>query len=101
MTKDAYFEMCDALGSEPVDSEIPVDFDDLPVTVQQAFSIYSKLKDEWDYMNGAYLGKSYNGILDILTLLDVPVEDRKTMFELITIIDGHRSTAIAASKPKK
>lgn len=100
MTKDAYFEMCDALGSEPIDSEIPVDYEDLPVTVQQAFSIYSKLKDEWDYMGGNYIGKNYSGILDILTLLDVPVENRRTMFELINIIDGHRATAIAANKPK-
>lgn len=101
MTKDAYFEMCEMLGSEPIDSEIPVDYTDFPITVQQAFSIYSKLRDEWDYMNGVYLGKSYNGILDILILLEVPVEDRKTMFELITLIDGYRAKAIAANKPKK
>ena len=100
MSKDAYFEMCEMLGSEPIEEEIPVDFSDLPVTAQQAFGIYSKLRDEWDYMNGTYLGKSYAGILDILTLLEVPVEDRKTMFELITIIDEHRSKAIAANKPK-
>ena len=100
MTKDAYFEMCEMMGSEPIDSEIPIDFSDFPITVQQAFGIYSKLRDEWDTMNGTYLGKSYAGIVDILTLLEVPVEDRKTMFELITIIDGHRSTAIAANKPK-
>lgn len=92
--------MCEALGSEPVEEEIPIDFEDLPVTAQQAFAIYSKLKDEWDYMGGNYIGKNYSGILDILTLLEVPVEDRKTMFELITIIDSHRAAAIAASKPK-
>lgn len=100
MTKDAYFDMCEMLGSEPIESEIPVDFNDLPIAAQQAFSIYSKLRDEWDFMSGNYLGKSYAGILDILTLLEVPVEDRRTMFELITIIDGHRSKAIADSKPK-
>lgn len=100
MTKDAYFEICEMMNSEPIDSEIPVDFEDFPVTVQQAFGVYSKLKDEWDYMNGNYLGKSYAGILDILTLLEVPVEDRKTMFELITLIDSYRSKAIAANKPK-
>lgn len=100
MTKDAYFEMCEMMGSEPVEEEIPVEFGDFPLTVQQAFSIYGKLRDEWDTMNGVYLGKSYAGILDILILLEVPVEDRRTIFDLLGIIDGHRSTAIAANKPK-
>lgn len=100
MTKEAYFEMCEMMGSEPDPNEIPVEFDDLFVDVQEALGIYSKLRDEWDTMNGVYLGKNYSGILDIFTILDVPVEDRKTMFELIGIIDKHRSEAIAAKKPK-
>lgn len=100
MTKDAYFELCDALGTEPVESEIPVEYDDFYIDVQEALGIYSKLKDEWDTMNGNYLGKSYAGILDIFTILEVPVEDHKTMFNLINIIDLHRSKAIMDAKPK-
>jgi len=100
MTKDAYFELCDALGTEPVESEIPVDYDDFHIDVQEALGIYSKLKDEWDTMNGNYLGKSFAGILDIFTILEVPVEDHKTMFNLINVIDLHRSKAIMDAKPK-
>lgn len=100
MTKEAYFEMCDMLGNEPIESEIPIDNEDLFRDVQEALNIYSKLRDEWDTMNGNYLGKSYSGILDILDILDVPVEDRKSMFELIGLIDRHRSKAIADAKPK-
>lgn len=100
MTKEAYFEMCDMLGNEPIESEIPIDYEDLFRDVQEALNIYSKLRDEWDTMNGNYLGKSYSGILDILDILDVPVEDRKSMFELIGLIDKHRSKAIADAKPK-
>ena len=100
MTKDAYFELCDALGTEPVESEIPVDYDDFHIDVQEALGIYSKLKDEWDTMNGNYLGKSFAGILDIFTILEVPVEDHKTIFNLISIIDTHRSKAIMDAKPK-
>lgn len=101
MTKDAYFEMCEALGSEPIDSEIPVDYEDLYVDVQEALGIYYKLRDEWDTMNGNYMGKNYAGILDIFTILEVPEEDRKTMFELIGIIDMHRSKALADNKAAK
>lgn len=100
MTKEAYFEMCDVLGNEPIESEIPTDYEDLFRDVQEALGIYSKLRDEWDTMNGNYLGKSYSGILDIFDILDVPVEDRKSMFELIGLIDKHRSKAIADAKPK-
>lgn len=100
MTKDAYFEMCEALGSEPLEEEIPVEYEDFFIDVQEALGIYYKLRDEWDTMNGVYMGKNYGGILDIFYILDVPVEDHKTMFGLIGIIDSHRSQAIAAAKPK-
>jgi hypothetical protein len=68
MTKDQYFEMCEMLGSEPSDSEIPVEFEDFPFEVQQAFNAYRMLRDEWDTMNGTYLGKSLIGVRDILEL---------------------------------
>ena len=100
MTKDDYFEMCEALGSEPLEEEIPVEYEDFCLDVQEALGIYQKLRDEWDTMNGVYLGKNYVGLLDILELLEVPVEDRRTQFELIGIIDRHRSKAIADAKPK-
>lgn len=92
--------MCEALGSEPIEEEIPVEYEDLLTEVQQALDIYSKLKDDWDTMNGNYMGKHYAGILDIFSILGVPREDYKTMFDLIGIIDGHRSTAISNSRPK-
>jgi hypothetical protein len=100
MTRDAYFEMCEALGTEPIEEEIPVEFEDFLLDVQEALGIYQKLRDEWDYMGGNYIGKNYTGLLDILELLDVPVEDRRTQYELVGIIDRHRSQAIANAKPK-
>jgi hypothetical protein len=101
MTKAAYFEMCESLGSEPIESEIPVESTDLPEEVQYAFSIYNKIRDDWDGFNGVYLGKNFSGILDIFSILDVQVEDRKYLFELLTIIDIHRSNAIAEQKAAK
>lgn len=101
MTKDIYFEMCEALGTEPILEEIPVDYEDFCIDVQEALGVYHKLKDEWDTMNGNYMGKSYAGILDIFTILEVPVEDHKTLYNLIGIIDTHRSKSIADAKPKQ
>jgi len=98
MTKEAYYEMCDMLGTEPNPDEIPIEFSDLNQDVQEAMNIYSKLRDEWDTMNGNYMGKNYSGILDIFNILDVQSEDRRTVFELIGLIDNYRSKAIKENK---
>ena len=89
------------MGSEPLEEEIPVEYEDLYLDVQEALGIYSKLRDEWDTMNGSYLGKNYSGITEIFSMMEVPREDWRAMYELIGIIDKHRSKVIRDSKPKK
>lgn len=101
MTKDQYYEMCEALGSEPLDSEIPVEFEDLPSEVQESLRIYNSMQDSWDYMNGNYIGKNYAGFKDLLEIFSVPIEERQMIFEFIQQIDKLRAKAIAAQKPKK
>lgn len=101
MTKEAYFEMCEALGTEPIESEIPVEFEDIPLDLQVIFNIYAKLKDEWDSMNGIYLGKSYHGILDIFNILEVPKEDHRLTFDIIGLIDKHRSENFRQAQKNK
>lgn len=59
MSKDAYFEMCEALKQEPIEEEIPVEVNDFPDLVQQCFVIYGILPDCWDSMAGGYMGKDY------------------------------------------
>ena len=93
--------MCAALGSEPVESEIPVDFSDLPDEVQYAFGLYSRLRDEWDGFNGVYLGKSHSGLLDIFDILEVPVDHRRSLFDLLTMLDFHRSNALSQAREAK
>ena len=100
MTKQQYFEMCAMLASEPVDSEIPVEYDDFPLEVQDALRIYSSLQDNWDYMGGNYIGKNLQGFRDILEISGVEATDYKTMYDLILEIDRMRSKQIQDSKPK-
>lgn len=90
MTKEQYFEMCETLGSKPSESEIPVEFSDFPDEVQIALSIYRILRDEWEYMNGTYLGKNLNGIFDLFEVYDIQLQDKKYYLELIHIIDSVR-----------
>lgn len=94
MTKEAYFDMCAMLGSEPVDSEIPIEFEDFPLEVQQAFAVYRMLRDEWDTMSGTYLGKSFIGIKELLDATEVDSEDQKFVVVLVRMIDQVRSDEI-------
>lgn len=99
MTKDKYFEMCEMLGSESKEDEIPVEYEDLIEDVQYTLSVYNMLQDNWDTMNGNYLGKNMSGLTDVFNVLGV--EDHRTCFFIIQIIDGVRSTLINKKTPAK
>lgn len=94
MTKDAYFEMCEMLGNDPVEDEIPLEIDDFPLEVQVAFSVYGNLQDNWDTMNGNYLGKIKYNLTEVFSLLGVEQEDYREIFTLVSLIDSVRIEAI-------
>ena len=98
MTKEKYFEMCEMLNSEPKDEEVPVEYLDLPLDVQEAYSIYLMMQDMWDYMSGAYIGKNYSGISDILNIMGI--EDKRTIMDILLLVDNYRREAVERSKPK-
>lgn len=100
MTKENYFELCEALGTEVIEEEIPVEISDFPDSVQQAIAVYYKLKDDWDGMSGTYMGKSYLGLLDILDIMEIEKAERHLVLDYISILDSARSKAIQAQKPK-
>lgn len=100
VTKETYFEICEQLGTEPVEEEIPIELDDFPTDLQEALNIYFRLRDEWDGFSGTYLGKSFTGLIDVLDIYQVNPKDRQQMLDWILIIDKVRSKCIADSKPK-
>jgi hypothetical protein len=100
MSKERYLEMCEMMGSDPVDSEIPVEYDDFPLDVQQALSVYRMLKDEWEGFNGLYLGKSFIGLTEILDYMEVDTSDRKLTVQLVKLIDSVRIELINKREQK-
>jgi hypothetical protein len=104
MTKEAYFEMCEMLGSEPLESEIPLELEDFPDLVQQAFVIYSMLSDIWEGMSGTYLGKDYSLLFDLFELYSIDTKEEKLLStDFIKHIDSVRSKLLSekqkATKP--
>lgn len=98
MTKEEYLNVCEALGTEPLEEEIPVEHSDLLIEVQQALNVYHTLQDNWDTMSGTYMGKNLSSIMDMFILMGIDLEDRRTLFELIGVIDNFRSVQLSAKK---
>jgi hypothetical protein len=95
MTKDKYFEMCEMMGSEPVDSEIPIELEDFPELVIQCFLIYRILPDIWDTMNGNYLGKDYSLIFSLFKLYSLDESEHLLSINFLQEMDACRSKVIA------
>ena len=87
------------MGTQPSEEEMPVEYEDLPDEVQEALAVYNMLQDNWDTMNGNYLGKVLAGISDIFEIAQI--EDKQACFSLIQILDNVRSKIINTKKPAK
>lgn len=95
MTKETYFEMCEMLGQEPIESEIPVDTNDMPPLVQDALAIYNMLEDRWDSMGGGYLGKNYSTIFNFLRLYEIEEIETLLVLDILQHIDSVRIKLVA------
>lgn len=94
MSKEAYFDMCRELGTEPIEAEIPIEASDFPIIVQQAFIIYEGLQDNWEGMSGRYLGKNLTGFKDIMDLYEIPQEERLLVLKTINTMDSIRAAEV-------
>lgn len=94
MTRGAYLEMCVTLGNEPIDSEIPVELEDLPEAVQVTLTMYNSLADDWDYMGGNYIGKNLQNIFEVFKLYGIPEEEKLVTYKFLNVIDAERKSII-------
>jgi hypothetical protein len=85
MTKAQYLLMMEQLGNEPIPEEIPLEYGDFPILVQESMQIFSILPDVWDGMSGTYMGKNYS-ILPYLMDTIFEVSDKQQTMQIILII---------------
>lgn len=102
MTKDAYFEMCEMMGSEPKDEEIPVEFNDLPDLAQQALEIYGFLPDRWEGMSATFLGKDYSIAFDLFKTYEIDnYVEQRLLLRIMSVIDAIRGRLIQGKQQAK
>jgi len=85
MTRERYLEMCDQLGKEPVESEIPPDWQDFPETAVNAMNTFNMLGDRL-LPDIGYIGKDYTNLSYYLEIYNV--EDKEFFLELLTWLDS-------------
>ena len=86
MTLDQYLLMCEQMGWEPNDTEIPRDSTELSIESQQALILLNVLPDKWDGMSGSWFGKDYSGLSAIMDIYKI--EDKRIVFELLQIAEN-------------
>lgn len=94
MTAKSYYEMCEALGTEPIEGEVPIELHDLPYIVQQCFTIYHVLPDIWDTMGGGYMGKDYSIVFNLFDLYLVEENERIISLDIMRLMDNERARVV-------
>ena len=95
MTKDAYFEMCEMLGEEPLEEEIPVEVGDFPELIQQCFLIYHLLPDTLDTMGGNFLGKNYSIVFNLFSVYNFEDTEIPIALDILQYMDSIRAKIIS------
>lgn len=87
--------MCEMLGSEPVEEEIPCTREDLAVETQMVLNLYDKLQANWEGMSGQYLGKNLMLLPTLFDEFEFDVSMRKYAWFIIPIMDAYVAEDIA------
>ena len=96
MTKDRYLEMMSQLGKEPIESEIPPDYEDFPPIVIEAIETFNSLGDRIDGHVG-YIGKDYTNLPFYMQIHQV--EDKDLFLHILLRLDAE-AIGISAKRMK-
>ena len=61
MTRERYLDLCEQMGNEPIEEEIPPDWSDLPEIVTHAVNTFNLMGDRV-YPEIGYVGKDYTNL---------------------------------------
>ena len=87
------------MGVEPKEEDIPKDPATFSLEAQQALVIMNALPDLWEGMNGVWLGKNYNGLMDIMDLYSI--DKKKDVFELLKVCEDELNKYYAQKRKEQ
>lgn len=85
MTRERYFTMCEQMGKEPDDEEIPPDWEDFPDIAIFAQNTYNLLGDRV-YPEIGYVGKDYSNLSVFIDMYEI--EDKELFVEILDFLDS-------------
>jgi|TARA_R110001592_G_scaffold54396_4_gene166450 hypothetical protein len=81
MNIDQYLLMCEQMGWEPKEEDIPIEVDSLSYEAQCALILFQALPDNWEGMSGSWMGKDYSGLMAIMDIHQM--DSKKEIFTLL------------------
>ena len=97
MTRERYLELCEQMGNEPIEEEIPPSLEDFPEIVTHAVSTFNLLGDRV-YPEIGYVGKDYTNLNHYMEVYGV--EDKEFFLTILSWLDG-RAIKKAAEELKR
>jgi len=85
MTRDRYLTMCEQMGQEPKEEEIPPDSEDFPDLVAYALNTFHSLGDRV-YPDIGYMGKDFTNLPLYIEMYSI--EDNELFLEILTYLES-------------
>ncbi len=99
MDIEQYLQMCEQMGWEPNEDEMPKDTSHLYYNVQSTLILYNALPDSWEGMSGTWMGKDYSGLMDIMDIYSM--DNRKEVFTLLKVAEAEASKFYAEKQKQQ
>jgi len=84
-TRDKYLELCEQMGNEPIEEEIPPDWEDFPDVVVYAINTFNMMGDRV-FSEIGYTGKDYTNLPLYLDLYEI--QDTEYFLQLLSWLDS-------------
>lgn len=84
MTRERYLKMCEQMGKEPVDSEIPPDWNDFPPLAIDAVNTFNSLGDRVAPDIG-FIGKDFTNLPIFLDIYGI--EDKELFLDILCFLE--------------
>jgi hypothetical protein len=84
MTLEQYYLMCEQMGWDPVEDEMPKEIGSLDFTSQTALILFNLLPDNIDSMNGSWLGKDFSSLEIFMNIYEI--DNRRDVLDRMFVI---------------